>query len=293
MRSYIYKIAGLNFTLTIPEDIDVDTLLPTMRRFSVDSCCENVIFDARCVDIIDFGEDNTSKLLEQTTNDMGQVSAERKGDGYLFSVSYVEEIYTHHLYATRDFKDIQLSIQWQDRYAGHSINSLLRIAFAQAVAYYDGVSIHGATVMLNNNAYLFLGKSGTGKSTHADLWQKTFEGCELLNDDNPTIRIIDDVVYVYGTPWSGKTPCYKNERCQLRGIVRLQQASKNIFKKQNGMGAFVTLLPGCAVLRFDSILYNKVCDTLFRIIENVKVGNLDCLPNQAAAQMCYESLKVE
>ena len=41
------------------------------------------------------------------------------------------------------------------------------------------------------------------------------------------------------------------------------------------------------------ILYNKVCDTLFRIIENVKVGNLDCLPNQAAAQMCYESLKVE
>ena len=292
MRRYIYNVAELNFAVVVPSTVDIDKILPSMSGFRVESADDvEPIFEARCVERLTIEDDVPSQMLEQNVNDMGQVSIERKGEGYMVSLSNVGSEYKHRLYSTAEFRDIELQICWDDRWAGHSLNSLLRIAFAQAVAHHAGVSIHGSVVMKDDAAYLFLGKSGTGKSTHSKMWQTLFEDCELLNDDNPTIRIVDGKVNIYGTPWSGKTPCYKNAKCRLQGIVRLKQAPVNEFYGQSGLDAFVALLPGCAVLRFDTIIYNKVCDTLFQIIGAVNVGQLACLPDVAAAKLCYERLK--
>ena len=76
--------------------------------------------------------------------------------------------------------------------------------------------------------YLFLGHSGTGKSTHARQWLAAFDDAWLLNDDNPIVRVMEDgEVRVYGSPWSGKTPCYNNAYARVRGIVKLSQAPHN------------------------------------------------------------------
>lgn len=79
---------------------------------------------------------------------------------------------------------------------------------------------------------MLLGKSGTGKSTHSRLWLKYIPDTKLLNDDNPAVRIMDNnTIMIYGTPWSGKTPCYKNVGVLLEGLVRLRQAPENQWKK--------------------------------------------------------------
>ena len=39
---------------------------------------------------------------------------------------------------------------------------------------------------------MFLGPSGTGKSTHARLWLQYIDSTELVNDDNPVVRIYQD-----------------------------------------------------------------------------------------------------
>lgn len=56
--------------------------------------------------------------------------------------------------------------------------------------------------------YLFLGKSGTGKSTHTGLWLQQFSDCHLLNDDNPIVHVdsLGKQATVFGSPWSGKNP---------------------------------------------------------------------------------------
>ena len=53
------------------------------------------------------------------------------------------------------------------------------------------------------------------------------EDAFLLNDDSPVLRVEDDVVQVYGSPWSGKTPCYRQECHKLEACVRLSQAPYN------------------------------------------------------------------
>ena len=108
----------------------------------------------------------------------------------------------------------------EDPYLGEVLSSMLRILYAQAALVRDAVSVHASCVSLEGRGYLFLGRSGTGKSTHARRWLEAFPGCHLLNDDNPVLRVEDGTVTAYGTPWSGKTPCYRNEYAPVAGIVR-------------------------------------------------------------------------
>ena len=91
---------------------------------------------------------------------------------------------------------------------------------------------------------MFLGPSGTGKSTHARLWLQYIDGTELVNDDNPVVRIYQDgAATVFGSPWSGKTPCYRNVRYPLGGIVMLSQAPYNKIHRLGGLQAYIALVP--------------------------------------------------
>ena len=103
-----------------------------------------------------------------------------------------------------------------------AVDNALMVMFAMASSCMGTALFHSATVSLDGKGYMFLGKSGTGKSTHARLWLQNIPGTELMNDDNPAVRIkADGTAVVYGTPWSGKTPCYRNISAPIGGIVLL------------------------------------------------------------------------
>lgn len=199
----------------------------------------------------------------------------------------------HYLFVDSVFSKAEVYIHWDDIYVGEVLSSFLRIVYAQSILRFGGISVHASAVVLKKRAYLFMGKSGTGKSTHASLWLKCFAGCELLNDDNPVIKLIDNQVMAYGTPWSGKTPCYRNLSFPVAGMVRLRQACFNSFVRQKEVTAFITLLPGCSVLRENQNLYDALCDSLVTMTERVPVGVLNCLPDENAARVCLYGLDVQ
>lgn len=175
--------------------------------------------------------------------------------------------------------------------SGKALNAFLMILFAQSSVLHRTCLMHASVVMKADRGYAFLGKSGTGKSTHSSLWMKYFGDADLLNDDNPAIRFTDDGhVYVYGTPWSGKTPCYKNKKVELAAWVRLEQAPVNSFSWKSGVEAFVTLLPSCSSMRWDKNLYDALCDLLENLIQHVPVGYLRCRPDEEAVYMCYNEI---
>lgn len=63
---------------------------------------------------------------------------------------------------------------------------------------------------------------------HSRLWLEHIPDSDLLNDDNPIVRFYPTgEVIVYGSPWSGKTPCYRNEAVPVGAFVRLKQATQS------------------------------------------------------------------
>ena len=148
--------------------------------------------------------------------------------------------------------------------------------------------IHSSCIVNQNKAVLFLGESGTGKSTHTRLWQTHIVASHLLNDDCPIIRMEDGKVWAYGGPWSGKMPCYRNERYELKACVRLSQAPFNKMTRLSKLQAYASLHPSCPpAFAYDEYLYDGICETLGYMLENAGCYSMACLPNAEAAKLSH------
>jgi len=154
------------------------------------------------------------------------------------------------------------------------------------------VSIHASAVTIQGKSVLFLGESGTGKSTQTGLWLNHFPDTELLNDDSPFIKVeADGDICVYGSPWSGKTAYYKNIRTPVAAFVRLSQAPHNRIRRLKGIEAIGALLPSCPfAFAYDKQLSESIYSILSRTLQQVPVYHLKCLPDADAAQLAYSTL---
>ena len=175
--------------------------------------------------------------------------------------------------------------------------SMLLYRFALWVAYglmtlqRDTLAVHSSCIIYQNKAVLFLGESGTGKSTHTRLWREHIEGAVLLNDDSPMIRVEEGKVWAYGSAWSGKTPCYKQERYELVACVRLSQAPYNRIQKLSVLQAYGAIHPSCAPeFAYDDALYDEVSRIIGQILSVVPCFHLACLPDREAALLSCQTL---
>ena len=140
--------------------------------------------------------------------------------------------------------------------------------------------------------YLFLGHSGTGKSTHARQWLAAFEDAWLLNDDNPILRVMDNgEARVYGSPWSGKTPCYKNESAPVGGIIKLSQAPENKIQTISLPQAYAYMLSSASGLKMEQTMADNMFETIKHIITHIPCYHLACLPNEEAARVCWAGVQ--
>lgn len=177
------------------------------------------------------------------------------------------------------------------RHTKMAVDNSLMVMYALATADKDTVLFHAAVVSHEGKGYMFLGPSGTGKSTHASLWQRHIEGTALVNDDNPVVRIGDEgQALVYGSPWSGKTPCYRSVSYPLGGIVVLSQAPYNKISRLSGIHAYAALLESISGMRWDRRIAEGLHLTENMLASTVPVWHLECLPDEEAARLCNEAI---
>lgn len=292
-NEYYFRVAGLLFSVALPDGWNVETILPSFHPFRCKTCSEGETIFRVLATTQSFADDGKrTELLEDSPNDIGRTRLFRSTDGYCVEINNdtTQNGLVHTMITDPHFESATAYIRPEDSSMGAVLSSMVRFLFAQAVLEHDGVFVHASCVSMEGKSYLFLGKSGTGKSTHARQWLQAFPDCRLLNDDNPALRIEDGKVMVYGTPWSGKTSCYKNEGYPVAGIARLRQAKTNSFYLLEGPEIFAALLPSCSAIRQDAGLLEALYCTLIQIAEQVTVGCMECLPNIDAARVCYNSL---
>lgn len=187
---------------------------------------------------------------------------------------------------------IELSASLQSPTDSFLLNNYLMMAYSFFTVRKQTLVMHASVVTMDGRGYLFLGRSGTGKSTHSRLWLSTLPGTELLNDDNPIVHFdrATKTATVYGSPWSGKTPCYRAEQVAVGAFVRLAQAPANrIYRVKEGQ-AMAQLMPSCSSFRDDPTLYRHFLDTVTGLAEYLPVFLLDCLPDKAAAKLCHRAV---
>ena len=155
---------------------------------------------------------------------------------------------------------------------------------------FHGMMLHASCVVVDGKAYLFSAPSGTGKSTHVQLWLKLFgDRAFVLNDDKPALRVIDGKIYVYGTPWSGKFDCSVNTRAELGGIAFVKRAEENSMRLMQPTEAIYGLMDQ-TVRKVSACDQLTFMDTIDKIVSSNKIFELCCNMDISAAQLSYETM---
>ena len=114
---------------------------------------------------------------------------------------------------------------------------------AEQLVQEDVILMHGAVVAVDDRAYLFTAKSGTGKTTHIRRWLEAFGSrAVVVNGDKPLLRIKDCGVTVYGTPWDGKEHLSCNIALPLKAVCILTRSEQNRIERISKKEAIPMLL---------------------------------------------------
>lgn len=120
--------------------------------------------------------------------------------------------------------------------------NLIHRLVAEAMLEYNTFLMHGAVVSVDGAAYLFSGRSGTGKTTHIKKWIDNAAGSFIVNGDKPLIAVKPEGVFACGTPWRGKEYFGENTIVPLRSIVLMERNEENIITEISFKTAFPKLL---------------------------------------------------
>lgn len=283
-----YQVAGHRFALTMPDHLPVWGMMQNYEPFVTEDS-DDCVFEASYIDLM---PDTSAKQVVYKgtpTEGYSQYHLYTLNDGWMIEMSEpgTDRILST-IFCDRQFTQAHFHIIDDVVYC---LNNVMMMMFTFATARKSTLLVHASVTMHQGKGYLFFGKSGTGKSTHSQLWMKNIEDCELLNDDNPALRIGNDgIVRVYGTPWSGKTPCYRNLVVPVGAIVDLHQAKQNAIKRQTLFEAYTSLFVSYSGYRFIKEHADGFHATTQAIVSRVPCYSLNCLPNADAAWLCHNTI---
>ena len=303
-----YKVAGHVFSVTVDGNAagNADFFAQCMDNYApfvipgsacpgLDPGTRNQIFS---LSVLPFASFDYAEEIRQEDEGQTIICGHRLAGESVFEF-LLRDISTGTLVCSNGYREARLlmgSAAQDLRLQKFALNNSLMVLYALATAGLGTALFHSAVVSYKGRGYMFLGKSGTGKSTHARLWLKHIEGSELMNDDNPVVRFFDDGnggaprAVVYGSPWSGKTPCYRNVQAPVGGIVLLSQAPFNKIVRLKGVQAYAALVTSISGKRWDKSVADGLHATENALAKNVPVWHLDCLPDETAARLCCESV---
>ena len=296
MDKVYYRVGRHTYCVSFRDDKNTADLLPSSEPFRLSEAPaddESLLFELTVDDA--WRPDHKGKEIGQFDcggNNHGVYQLE-SGE-YQILVSDVEQRQCCLLETKPDFSSAKVCLNggWTMRNFG--LNNALMMMYAFAGADKMTVLMHASVVRKDGRGYLCLGVSGTGKSTHTSNWLKYIPETDLMNDDNPVVRVCTDgVARVFGSPWSGKTPCYRNVEAPIGGFLQLKQAPYNKIHRMSVVESFASLLPSCSVMKWDRRDYVGTCDTVSKLLEQVPAYFLENLPDEAAVRLSYQTMSGE
>lgn len=299
-----FKVAGFTFAVQMDDSHGLWALMANYRPFEVPqhdqidvnrgdfNRIEGLLFRLNVDGVMDLPAEEPYYKEEPERPDMPRVTVYKSTQGLSFSMKPTSsQPDAFLLEMSTDFSSGTLRLRADGQFQKFALDNSLMLLFTMSTTGKDTLAMHASVIKLDEMGYLFLGESGTGKSTHSRMWLENIPGSELLNDDNPVVRIMPGgQAWVFGTPWSGKTPCYKNDQVTVGGVVLIRRCKHNELSRLPFFEAYPALLMSCSGLKFSEKSMDELTDTQSKLLSSVPFYVMDCLPDADAARVCYKGL---
>lgn len=283
-----YKIADIIFEI---KNVNYELFHTRMREYEL-----NYVPDSIDVTVSYFENNNIQIPEGEYINGKNKKRWIKNKDGYILYDYYDEyrKVFTY-LKANNDWSNIEYTIcdATEDFNLPNEIRSfnIISLIMQNTILFKSGIIIHSSAIDYKGSGIAFFAPSGTGKSTHTGLWKKYYpDEVTIINDDSPAVRVVDDKLKMYGTPWSGKTSINTNSCVDLKAIVFLRQAHENSIRKVlSPIEALQVILPEIYKPVFEE-LANYNMNMLDILIKNVPMYVMYCNISKDAVDMVKDEI---
>ena len=164
--------------------------------------------------------------------------------------------------------------------------------FHKYLTYNSGFRLHASALKWNEKAFLFSAPCGTGKSTHGKMWQQLYgeDAVTVINDDKPSMRLLDGKWYAYGTPWCGKDGINQNIKVPVAGICFLEQGPENRIRRMEPAECIGRMMDQTIWQWLNQEEMNLLLDSMDKLIRRIPIYLLECTPTTDAAKLSSETM---
>ncbi|HKM33560.1 MAG TPA: hypothetical protein VJY54_02325 [Lachnospiraceae bacterium] len=165
----------------------------------------------------------------------------------------------------------------------------IRDSFFYYLQQYGRIVVHSASIVYSDVVWLFSAPSGTGKSTHVELWKKNGYTLQDFNGDLAVCYIDDNGnAIAAGLPWCGTSGIYVNRTVPLGGIIFLQRSCSDIAVPLSGLQGTLHLLARCVTPNWTKELADLNVTIAEKIASKTPLAILHCTKEDSAAIVSRE-----
>ena len=163
--------------------------------------------------------------------------------------------------------------------------SVIQEKIAEKLLEQDTLLLHGSTVAVDGQAYLFTAPCGTGKSTHTRLWRELFgDRAVMVNDDKVFLQLRRKEVLACGSPWTGKHGIGSNISVPLKGICFLQRGTENRIQNATPEKWLPELMHQCFLPE------ERYASLVCQLAQRIPLWEMSCTKSPQAAAIAYEAM---
>lgn len=181
---------------------------------------------------------------------------------------------------SKDLKNAHIYAR-RDEYLEYPLFCAIRDIFFFKVQERGMIAVHSSSIVYRDKAYVFSAPSGTGKTTHTNMWIQETDA-EILDGDLCVLTREGNDVYAYGLPWAGSSRRFMNKKVKLGGIIFLVRSRKDVVRKPDVLNGILMLTARCFTPTFTPEMVSMNTDISAAIGEVTDMYILECTKKKSA-----------
>ena len=203
-----------------------------------------------------------------------------------FEVSDIFKIGNDFMVVGNSWREVSINYPFYDKGA---VSILLNMAFYAHAVQRHMIQLHSSLVDFQGHGILFLGPSGIGKTTQAELWNK-YRDALIINGDIVFVQETEENFLGWGTPWHGSSPYCENTNVPVHAMIVLKQDTENSIRELIGFEKVTAVSNSVFYPQWVENGMELCLETLDHLLSRIPVYELRCRPDEDAVALTEKTI---
>jgi hypothetical protein len=278
-KQYKLSLGGLVFSISSRSDLELTVPKP-YEAFLVSGGKPDILLES------EYGKVPSVRLDEKLFQTDGMWGLYKSGRRFVFHFQSPEIENTPHRMAViePDYNSGKIYTRIKDSGREDCYNPLNypldEILTLSMLTRYHGMIVHACGMIWDGQGLLFIGTSGAGKTTLAELFRGK-SGITLLSDDRIIIRNIDGGYNIYGSPWHGNAQIASPLKAPLKKVFFIKHDDRNRLTELKPIDAISRFIVRCFPTFWEAEGMNNTLDLSERLSSDILCYELGFVPDKS------------